>query len=78
MFKYNYQNSRHYPSSCILFKARRFGVWILSPSSDGTYAVGPDQRQRLALSLEANVPRKDGDRIQSRKRRVLNKRQDDG
>jgi hypothetical protein len=32
---YNYQNSGHYPSSCLLFKTRLFGHWILSLSSGG-------------------------------------------
>jgi hypothetical protein len=30
---YNYWVSGHYPSSCFLFKTKRFGDWILSPSS---------------------------------------------
>jgi hypothetical protein len=39
LVKYNYHNSGHYPPSCLLFKAQRFGDWILCPSSDGTYSA---------------------------------------
>jgi hypothetical protein len=31
----------YYPSSCLLFESRRFGDWVLSSSSGGTYSVGP-------------------------------------
>jgi hypothetical protein len=41
---YNYQNSGHYSSSCLLFWTGRFGDWILSPSSGGTYSVEPKYR----------------------------------
>jgi hypothetical protein len=44
MTSYNYQNSGHYPSSCILFKAQR--AWILSPSLGGTYS---DPIDRLSI-----------------------------
>jgi hypothetical protein len=27
----------------VLFKTQRFGDWILSPSSGGTYSVGPNR-----------------------------------
>jgi hypothetical protein len=30
-FPYNYHNSEHHPSSCLLFQIRHFGDWILSP-----------------------------------------------
>jgi hypothetical protein len=76
-----YHNSRHYPSSSLLFKTRRFGDWILSLSPCGAYSVGPASRDRDYLYLLGRtelVPSKDGDRIRSPKLRVLNKRQDDG
>jgi hypothetical protein len=41
--EYNYHNSGHYRSPCLLFKTYRFEGWILSPSSDGTYSVGPKE-----------------------------------
>jgi hypothetical protein len=69
---YNYHHySGHYPLSCLLFYTRRFGDWSLSLPSCG---------DRLALSVGWNwiVPPEDGDRIQSPKRRVLNRRQDCG
>jgi hypothetical protein len=37
---YNCHNSGYYPSSCFSFKTRRFGDWILFPSSGGTYSIG--------------------------------------
>jgi hypothetical protein len=37
----NYHISRYYPSYFLLFKIRRFGDWILSSSSGGTYLMGP-------------------------------------
>jgi hypothetical protein len=37
--KYNYRNSGRCLSSCLLFKTQRFGDWILSPFSGGTYSV---------------------------------------
>jgi hypothetical protein len=43
----------HYPSSCLLFKTQRFGEWILSPSSGGTYSVGPN---RWICSLSPDSP----------------------
>jgi hypothetical protein len=46
---FNYHNSGHYPSSCLLFKTRRFGDWILSPFSAGTYSGGPN-RKNYSLS----------------------------
>jgi hypothetical protein len=30
---YNYNNSGRYPSPSLLFKAKRFGDWVLFPSS---------------------------------------------
>jgi hypothetical protein len=38
-----YYVSGHNPSPCFLFKTERFEDWILSPSSGGTYSVGPNQ-----------------------------------
>jgi hypothetical protein len=35
--------SPHYPLSCFCLKIQRFGDWILSPSSGGTYSVGPNR-----------------------------------
>jgi hypothetical protein len=78
---YNCHNSEHYPLSCLSYKTQRYGDWIISPSSGGTYSIGSClRRQKLALSMEPNwvVPPEDGDRIQSPKRSVLNKRQDNG
>jgi hypothetical protein len=49
-----YLNSGPYPSSCRQLKTRRFGDWILSPSSDGTYSVGPNrsgERERENISM---------------------------
>jgi hypothetical protein len=37
---YNYHNSVHYPSSCLLLKTQIFGDRILSLSSGGKYSVG--------------------------------------
>jgi hypothetical protein len=34
----------HYPTSCPLFKTRRFGDCILYPCSGGTHSVGPDRK----------------------------------
>jgi hypothetical protein len=39
---YNCHNSRH--SSCLLFKIRCFGNWILSPSSGWTYSYEPNRK----------------------------------
>jgi hypothetical protein len=36
-------NCEHYPWSCLLFKARHFGDWSVSPSSGGTYSGGPNR-----------------------------------
>jgi hypothetical protein len=52
-----------------LFKTQRFGDWILSPSST-TDSIDWAQLSRF-------LP-EEGDRIQSTKRCVLNKKQDDG
>jgi hypothetical protein len=46
---YNYHYSGHYPSSCLVFKTRRFGDWILSPSSGGTYSNGKIERANYYL-----------------------------
>jgi hypothetical protein len=35
-------DSGYYPSCCLLFRTQCFGDWILSPSSGGTYSVGPN------------------------------------
>jgi hypothetical protein len=43
-------NSAHCPYSCPLLKTRRFGDWILRPSSGETYSVGPN-RQSYSLTL---------------------------
>jgi hypothetical protein len=43
IIKHDCHNSGHHPSSCHLFKIRRFGDWILSPSSSRTYSVGPNR-----------------------------------
>jgi hypothetical protein len=58
---YNYHNSRHYPSSWLLFTTPRSGYWILSPSSGGSFssiskkkivsASRPGQGDRAALSV---------------------------
>jgi hypothetical protein len=32
IYQYNYYNSGHYQSSCLLFKTQSLGDWILSPS----------------------------------------------
>jgi hypothetical protein len=39
--RYPGEAAKNYSSSCFLFKTRRFGDWILSPSSSGTYSVEP-------------------------------------
>jgi hypothetical protein len=53
IFPINYQNPEYDPLSCLLFKIRRFGDWILSPSSGGTYSVGPNRwSQPLSPSAE--------------------------
>jgi hypothetical protein len=47
VYSYKYYVSIHYPSSCfylktppcLYFKTRRFGDWIISPSSGETYSV---------------------------------------
>jgi hypothetical protein len=44
--EYNYHNSVHYPSSCLLFKKWRSRNWILSPSSGETYSVRTTLRRR--------------------------------
>jgi hypothetical protein len=43
VYWYNYHNSGHYPSSCLLFKTRRFGHCTRPPSSDGAYSVVPSR-----------------------------------
>jgi hypothetical protein len=60
--KYNYHIFGSYPSSCLLFKTRRFGDRILSPSSGGTYSIGRIdrttprlRRRRLALPIRLNM-----------------------
>jgi hypothetical protein len=35
----SFYNSLHYTSFCLLLKMQRFGEWIMSASSDGTYSV---------------------------------------
>jgi hypothetical protein len=47
--EYNYHNSGHYSSSCLLFKNKRF--WILSASSGGTYSDKPNSKS-FSLSPE--------------------------
>jgi hypothetical protein len=54
----------HHPFS--LFKTKRFGDWILSPSSGKNLLI-------WAQSVELVPISGDGDRIQSRKQCVLNK-----
>jgi hypothetical protein len=57
-----YHNSGHYSSSCLLFKTQRFGDWIPSPSSGGSYSDGPNSKscsvsghqQHHQLSLQGN------------------------
>jgi hypothetical protein len=39
VYYYNIHDPGHYPSPCLLFKTQRFGDWIPSPSSGGTYSV---------------------------------------
>jgi hypothetical protein len=51
---YNYHNPGHYPSSCVLFKTRNFGNWILSPSSAETYSVGPNRSVSGAVPIGPN------------------------
>jgi hypothetical protein len=53
LYWYNYHSSGHYPSSCLLFKTQHFRDWILSPSSGGTYSVGPN-RQSYSLSPDTS------------------------
>jgi hypothetical protein len=65
----NYRNSGHCPLSCPLFKTFEVSETVLRPdTSTYLYLLGPTEY----------VPPEDGDRIQFPKRRVLNKRQDDG
>jgi hypothetical protein len=52
VYSCNYHNSGYYPLSCLLFKTQRFGDWILSSSSEGTYSFG--RKQRLAASAESS------------------------
>jgi hypothetical protein len=47
---YKYYVSGHYPPSCFYSKARRFGDWILSPSSGETYSVGPQSIELVPIS----------------------------
>jgi hypothetical protein len=42
-YSYNYHNFGRYPLYCILFQSRRFGNWILSRSSGGTYSDTPNR-----------------------------------
>jgi hypothetical protein len=42
VYRYNCHSSGHSPLSCLLFKTQSFGYWILSPSTGGTYSVGPN------------------------------------
>jgi hypothetical protein len=48
----------------VFYITRRFGDWILFPSSGGAYSYGPSIKSQ-SLSAE------DGGRIQSPKRRVF-------
>jgi hypothetical protein len=41
VYRYNDHNFGHYPKSFHL--KQRFGNWILSPSSGGTYSLGPNR-----------------------------------
>jgi hypothetical protein len=43
-----------YPSSCLSFKTRRFGDWILSLFSGGTYSVPPSRKRRFHLKWRQN------------------------
>jgi hypothetical protein len=42
------------PMSRLLFKTPRFGNWVLSASSGGTYSGGP-KRKNLSLSPDTNM-----------------------
>lgn len=46
----SYHNSWQYPSSCLLFKTRHFGDWILSSSSGGTYLRWAQRIEPAAVS----------------------------
>jgi hypothetical protein len=60
-----------------IFLLRQDVDWILSQSSGGTYSVGLCLRRQSLFGLTEWVPPENGERLQSPKRRVLNKRQDD-
>jgi hypothetical protein len=68
VFACNCHNSGHYPLSCILFKIKRFGDRILPPSSD------PDTETSSIYWAQLSRFHLKTDRIQSPKRRVLNKK----
>jgi hypothetical protein len=72
----------HNVSSCLLFKTWRFGDWILSPYQMNLL-IWAQWIELVPLSSHLfaqseYVPPEDGDRIQSPKRHVLNKIEDDG
>jgi hypothetical protein len=41
--QHNYHSSGYYLAFCLVFKAQRFGYWILSPSADETYLGGSNK-----------------------------------
>jgi hypothetical protein len=63
--------------SCLLFKTRRFGYWILSPSSDGTYSSARDWDYIYLFGPTEKIPLEGTDRFQYLKCRFLKKRVDD-
>jgi hypothetical protein len=62
---YNYRSTGYYPSSCPLFKIRRFGDWVICPSLGGTYRIC---LRELAFVSGLAPSWKEGNKIQSPKR----------
>jgi hypothetical protein len=92
VYEYNYHNSGHYPSSCVLFKTQLNSVSLSIPHRK--HIMSPLRAEQLnaiysfvMVVCEFNYQnsrhypsstQRFGDRIQSLKSPVLNKRQNDG
>jgi hypothetical protein len=68
----SYWHVGHCPSSCFLFKKRRFGDWTPSPSPSPKIGISSIDWAQLSRFLP-----EDGDIVQSPEHRFLNKKQDD-
>jgi hypothetical protein len=77
IYQCNYHNSGHHPFSCLLFKTRRFGDWILSPTSGRSTQVllKIEPVPVSELGVGTTSPRRQNPVSETS---YFNKRQDDG